>query len=80
VLSKSKTFAKHVSAFHCDALKPVQWDDGGIVMMIALQLKLFPYSGVVRKVVLVHAVAEKLRDSLGSIVGALLFRRSRFCK
>jgi hypothetical protein len=71
MLSKRKTFAKHVAAFHRDARIPVQWDYGGIVLMTAHQPNFFPYSGVVRKVVLVHAVAEKLRDSLGCPVAEL---------
>jgi hypothetical protein len=71
MLSKRKTFGKHVSAFHRDARIPLHWDYNGIVLMTAHQPNLFPYSGVVRKAVLVHAVAEKLRDSLGCPVTEL---------
>jgi hypothetical protein len=70
-LGKHKAFAKHVSSFHHDALIAVQWDNSGIVLMIAHQPNLFPYSVVVRKAVLVQAVAEKLRESLGCPVTEL---------
>ena len=63
--SKRKAFAEHVSAFHNDSRIPLQADYEGIVLMSAHQPNFLPYSGVVRKVVLVHAVAERLRERLG---------------
>ena len=62
--SKRKAFAEHVSTFHKDSRIPLQADYEGIVLMSAHQPNFLPYSGVVRKVVLVHAVAEQLRERL----------------
>jgi len=63
MLDKRKAFAEHVATFHSDAKLPLRLDYEGIVLMSAHQPNLFPYSGVVRKAVLVHAVAERLRTS-----------------
>jgi len=71
MLDKRKAFAKHVAAFHGDAEIPLRVDHQGIVLMSAHQPNFFPYSGVVRKAVLVHAVAERLRNELGSPVTEL---------
>ncbi len=59
---KRKAFAEHVRAFHSDSRIPLQADYEGIVLMSAHQPNFLPYSGVVRKAVLVHAVAEQLRE------------------
>ena len=59
MLDRRKAFGEHVAAFHNDANIPLSVDYEGIVLMSAHQPNLFPYSGVVRKAVLVHAVAEK---------------------
>ncbi|MGA7075536.1 MAG: hypothetical protein WBZ42_03175 [Halobacteriota archaeon] len=64
MLGKRKAFAEHVEAFHNDSRIPLYTDYEGIVLMTAHQPNFFPYSGVVRKAVLMHAVAEHLRDSL----------------
>jgi hypothetical protein len=61
---KRKAFAEHVKAFHRDSQIPLQLDYEGIVLMSAHQPNFLPYSGVVRKTVLVHAVAEQLRERL----------------
>ena len=61
---KRKAFAEHVRAFHNDSRIPLQADYEGIVLMSAHQPNFLPYSGVVRKAVLVHAVAEQLRKRL----------------
>jgi hypothetical protein len=61
---KRKAFAKHVEAFHKDSRIPLDADYEGIFLMTAHQPNFFPYSGVVRKAVLMHAVAENLRESL----------------
>jgi len=62
--SKRKAFAEYVSAFHRDSRIPLQADYEGLVLMSAHQPNFLPYSGVVRKVVLIHAVAEQLRERL----------------
>jgi hypothetical protein len=64
MLGKRKAFAKHVEAFHNDARIPLHIDYDGIIVMTAHQPNFLPYSGVVRKAVLMHAVAEQLRDKL----------------
>ena len=71
MLDKRKSFADHVAAFHNDAELPLRVDYRGIVLMSAHQPNLFPYSGVVRKAVLVHEVAEQLRNELGWPVAEL---------
>jgi hypothetical protein len=71
MLDKRKAFAEHVAAFHNDAEMPLRVDYDGIVLMSAHQPNLFPYSGVVRKAVLVHAVAEQLRKELDCPVAEL---------
>src|SRR5450756_280473 len=62
VLDKRKAFAKHVESFHNDSQIPLRIDYDGIIVMTAHQPNFFPYSGVVRKAVLLHAVAERVRD------------------
>ena len=64
MLETRKAFAQHVASFHNDAQIPLRADYEGIVLMSAHQPNFFPYSGVVRKAVLVHAVAEQLRNEL----------------
>ncbi|MGZ4904715.1 MAG: hypothetical protein ACXV5I_07870 [Halobacteriota archaeon] len=64
MLDKRKTFAQHVTSFHNEAQIPLSADYEGIVLMSAHQPNFFPYSGVVRKAVLIHAVAEQLRNEL----------------
>jgi hypothetical protein len=71
MLDKRKAFAEYVAAFHNDAQIPLRVDHEGIVLMSAHQPNLFPYSGVVRKAVLVHAVAEQLRKELSCPVTEL---------
>jgi hypothetical protein len=71
MLGKRKAFAKHVEAFHNDSQIPLYVDYDGIVVMTAHQPNFFPYSGVVRKAVLIHAVAENLRDTLNCPVTEL---------
>ena len=71
MLDKRKAFAEHVAAFHNDAQIPLRADYEGIVLMSAHQPNLFPYSGVVRKAVLVHAVAEQLRNVIDCPVAEL---------
>jgi len=71
MLDKRKAFAEHVVAFHNDAQIPLRVDYEGIVLMSAHQPNLFPYSGIVRKAVLVHAVAEQLRNELDCPVAEL---------
>ena len=71
MLDKRKAFAEHVATFHSDAKLPLRVDYEGIVLMSAHQPNLFPYSGVVRKAVLVHAVAERLRTELDCPVAEL---------
>ncbi|HEX7515040.1 MAG TPA: hypothetical protein VF393_05565 [archaeon] len=71
MVEKRKAFADHVAAFHNDAAMPLRADLEGIILMSAHQPNLFPYSGVVRKAVLVHAVAEQLRNTLGCPVAEL---------
>jgi len=63
MLNKRKAFAKHVETFHKDSLIPLKADYNGIVLMSAHQPNLFPYSGVVKKIVLLHAIAEQLRET-----------------
>ena len=64
MLIKRKAFAQHVASFHNDAQIPLRTDYEGIILMSAHQPNFLPYSGVVRKAVLVHAVAEQLRNEL----------------
>jgi len=71
MLGKRKTFAKHIEAFHDDSQIPLCIDLDGIVVMTAHQPNFFPYSGVVRKAVLMHAVAEHLRERLNCPVAEL---------
>lgn len=71
MLGRRKAFGEHVAVFHNDANIPLSVDYEGIVLMSAHQPNLFPYSGVVRKAVLVHAVAEKLRNELDCPVAEL---------
>ena len=71
MVEKRKAFAEHVAAFHNDAAMPLRADLEGIILMSAHQPNLFPYSGVVRKAVFVHAVAEQLRNKLGCPVAEL---------
>ncbi len=71
MLSKRSTFVEHVKTFHHEAHIPIDADYRGIVLMSAHQPNLFPYSGVVRKLTLVHAVAEQVRNTLGSSVTEL---------
>ena len=71
MLGRRKAFGEHVAAFHNDANIPLSVDYEGIVLMSAHQPNLFPYSGVVRKAVLVHAVAEQLRNELDCPVAEL---------
>jgi hypothetical protein len=71
MLGKRKEFAKHIEAFHNDSQIPLCIDDDGIVVMTAHQPNFFPYSGVVRKAVLMHAVAEHLRERINCPVTEL---------
>ncbi len=71
MLGKRKAFTKHVEAFHNDSHIPLCIDYDGIVVMTAHQPNFFPYSGVVRKVVLLHAVAENIRNRLNCSVAEL---------
>ena len=71
MLGKRKEFAKHIEAFHNDSQVPLCIDYGGIVVMTAHQPNFLPYSGVVRKAVLMHAVAENLRERLNCPVAEL---------
>jgi len=71
VLDKRKAFAKHVESFHNDSQIPLRIDYDGIIVMTAHQPNFFPYSGVVRKAVLLHAVAERVRDRLNCPVAEL---------
>lgn len=64
MLSKRSEFVKHVKTFHQEADIPFSADHRGLVLMSAHQPNLFPYGGVVRKLLLVHAVAEQLRNEL----------------
>ncbi|MGZ4907524.1 MAG: hypothetical protein ACXV5F_02555 [Halobacteriota archaeon] len=64
MLDKRKAFVQHVASFHNDAQVPLRADYEGIVLMSAHQPNFLPYSGVVRKAVLIHAVAEQLRNEL----------------
>ncbi|MGZ4911988.1 MAG: hypothetical protein ACXV5B_02560 [Halobacteriota archaeon] len=68
MLSKRSAFIKHAKTFHQEAHIPFMADHRGLVLMSAHQPNLFPYSGVVRKLLLVHAVAEQLRNALDSPV------------
>ncbi|MGZ4918938.1 MAG: hypothetical protein ACXVIP_01555 [Halobacteriota archaeon] len=68
MLIKRSAFVEHAKTFHHDACIPFDADYRGIILMSAHQPNLFPYSGVVRKLVLVHAVAEQLRNTLNSPV------------
>ncbi len=68
VLTKRSAFMRHAEAFHREAAIPFDADCRGIILMSAHQPNLFPYSGVVRKLVLVNAVARQLRTSLNSPV------------
>ncbi len=68
MLGKRSAFVDHVKTFHQEAHIPIDADYRGIILMSAHQPNLFPYSGVVRKLTLVHAVAEQIRDTLGSPV------------
>lgn len=71
MLDKRKAFAQHVASFHNDAQIPLRADYEGIVLMSAHQPNFFPYNGVVRKAVLVHAVAEQLRNELDCPIAEL---------
>ncbi len=71
MLGKRKEFAQHVEAFHKDSRIPLYTDYKGILLMTAHQPNFLPYSGVVRKAVLIHAVAEHLRESLNCPVAEL---------
>jgi len=71
IRGKRKQFIEYVRAFHRDSQIPLQADFEGIVLMSAHQPNFLPYSGVVRKVVLVHAVAEQLRKMLDTPVTEL---------
>lgn len=68
MLVKRSAFVEHAETFHREARIPFDADYRGIILMSAHQPNLFPYSGVVRKLVLVHAVAEQLRNTLNSPV------------
>src|SRR5512139_549045 len=68
MLAKRSAFFEHAESFHHDAGIPLNADYRGVILMSAHQPNLFPYSGVVRKLVLVHAVAEQLRNTLNSPV------------
>ncbi len=68
MLIKRSAFGEHAETFHREARIPFNADYRGIILMSAHQPNLFPYSGVVRKLVLVHAVAEQLRKTLNSPV------------
>ncbi|MDD1721411.1 MAG: hypothetical protein LUP95_05435 [Euryarchaeota archaeon] len=68
MLAKRSAFVEHAETFHREACIPFNADHGGVILMSAHQPNLFPYSGVVRKLVLVHAVAEQLRNTLNSPV------------
>ncbi len=71
MLVKRSAFVEHAKTFHREAHIPFEADCRGLVLMSAHQPNLFPYSGVVRKLVLVHAVAEQLRNALNSPVTEL---------
>ncbi len=68
MLNKRSALLEHVETFHQEARIPLDVDYRGVILMSAHQPNLFPYSGVVRKLVLVHAVAEQLRNTLNAPV------------